>query len=204
MPISQIAAFGTIRLGGIQATASGSNRLKLGGADATMLVSDSGAFTSSASLASTGSTLYVMLTGASGQLTTNSVTAATLTITGQTLYNDIIGLSGQVNTSLGTTGNTLYVDLTGLSGQFNANQANFLTAIVTGTFSMTGSGSMVVTFPTPFITVPNVVNPSFVMYTGNSYGYQVWTSQVTTTQYVALFSDVVGESGNSLSTYAHV
>lgn len=90
MSSSLIPAFTQIRLSGSFLSVSGDNRLKLG-SDAVMYVRDSGAFTSSAILQTTGSTLYNIITALSGADNLN------IANTGQMLYNDIIGLSGIVN-----------------------------------------------------------------------------------------------------------
>jgi hypothetical protein len=73
----------------------------------------------------TGSTLYGLITGFSGQLNLNYATTANLALTGANLYADITGLSGQsastyaTQPNLAATGATLYSDKAGLSGQVN-------------------------------------------------------------------------------------
>lgn len=104
-------------------------------------------------LYSSGSNLYINLTGASGQFNTNFATQTNVTLTGQLLYNDIgilyndiTGLSGQfinesgqlqtnintVSTNLITTGSIIYIDLIGMSGQQNTNFATIVNLINTG------------------------------------------------------------------------
>lgn len=156
--------------------------------------------------------LIAAITSLSGYSAATYATIANLLSTGQALYNDIVGLSGQftnasgqlqtnintLTTNLALTGSNLYIDITGLSGQFNANMANFSTVIPTG------SGALFITFPVAFASIPSVVNPSMLIYTGNSFGYGIWPSQITTSSYFALFSDTVLETGNYVVTYAHI
>lgn len=94
----------------------------------------------STTIINTGSTLYVLITGLSGQLNSNYATIVNLTQTGVSLGAQInslsgfsIGLSGnlqgQINflatsNNLGLTGSNLYGLLTGSSGNSNLNLAS--------------------------------------------------------------------------------
>jgi hypothetical protein len=126
-------------------------------------------------LFNTGSALYQLLTNASGQFNTNFATVANLAATGTNLYNLI----------------------TGLSGQANLNSVNFSVIVPTG------SGSLSINFPFIFATVPQV-DPTFVVSGSNPFSYGVFPNSITTTGYLALFTDIVLESGNSVYTQAHI
>lgn len=86
----------------------------------------------SGNLGLTGSNLYVLVTGLSGQANINYATIVNLASTGQQAWmaanNNGINLSG----NLATTGSNLYILVTGLSGQANINYATNTNLALTG------------------------------------------------------------------------
>lgn len=134
-----------------------------------------------------------MMTSDSGAFTSAAVVANTGQLAWTAADNNSRNLSG----NLLSTGQALYNLTTSLSGQFNLNQQTFSTIIPTG------SGALFIAFSSTFSSIP-VVNPSMTVYSGNSYGYGVFPSQVTTSSYICQFTDVVLETGNAIVTYAHI
>ena len=98
-------------------------------------------------LQSTGQSLYVLLTNASGQFNANFATIQNLQTTGQNLYNLLVNESGQIYNDLATkqnlqnTGQALYTLLVNESGVFNIsgqaleNQINSLSGYSNNTFA---------------------------------------------------------------------
>lgn len=176
-------------------------------------------FATITNLTATGITLGAQITSLSGfvgnmsgalQTLVNNV-ITNLTATGITLLANINSLSGQVGvisgvlqgeintltTNLGLTGQNLLAIITGMSGQGNLNSVNFSVIVPTG------SGALSINFPFVFATIPQV-DPTFVISGSNPYSYGVYPNLVTTTGYLALFTDIVTESGNSVYTQAHI
>ena len=83
-------------------------------------------------IAQTGSNLYVVLTGMSGQANTNFATVINLASTGSALFIDLTGLSGAHNTLITASGAVLYNDIIGLSGNLIASGALLSAVKVTG------------------------------------------------------------------------
>lgn len=144
---------------------SGYGRFISGATDISNLyypMSNPSGFVSGTLLANTGSNLYVLITGMSGQDSINYATVTNVTLTGQTLFNMVVGgdtnlsgnltltgvtlraltLGGDTNLSgsLTTTGQTLYGLITAASGQANINYASAAVNYVyqTGVQSITG------------------------------------------------------------------
>ena len=113
-------------------------------------------FATVANLALTGSALYVDLTGMSGQANLNYATILNLASTGSTLYGDITSMSGALGTTIASTGSTLYVDLTGLSGQANINYATIVNLGTTGSNLYIDLTGLSGQFNTNFATVVNL------------------------------------------------
>lgn len=82
----------------INIVATGLNSLTTNGQNIVI----SGDTSISGALASTGSNLYVILTGLSGQANTNYATVANLALTGSNLYATLTGMSGQAVTDYAT------------------------------------------------------------------------------------------------------
>ena len=126
--------------------------------------------------------------------------SGSINATGGLLSSSIAALSG----SLVATGGVLTNLVIGLSGQLNAN--NYLSYInATGflTGVVTGADNMYVNFPRTFSAIPRV---TLTMDTNGSTNifYFCGTAQRSTTGFQALFSDVVLETGLSLSVWAAI
>lgn len=217
-------SFYQIRLGGSIVTTTGNARIVVGG-NVGMITSDSGAFASSANLFATGASGIAYTNIISGilaqQISTNAGGVSSLNgISGAITFigtgngvgsqinniNILTGAGGKLIISgsgiaqqndLINSGNNLYSLITGFSGQNNLNSVNFSVIVPTG------SGSLSITFPFVFTTIPQV-DPTFVVSGLNPFSYGVWPNSITTTGYLALFSDIVTESGNSVYTQVHI
>ncbi len=94
-----------------------------GGVSQSQLDSLSGYSASALNLGTTGSALYAIMTGLSGQGVLDYVLKTNLVLTGQSLYTLTTGLSGQSVSAYATipnltlTGSSLYATMTGMSGQ---------------------------------------------------------------------------------------
>lgn len=83
-------------------------------------------------LFSTGSNLYALTTGLSGQSVSTYATLTNLTLTGVSLGSTITNSGAILNNNLGTTGSNLYVLITGLSGVVNNTYATLSNLTQTG------------------------------------------------------------------------
>lgn len=155
----------------------------------------------SGALQSTGSYLYGLVTGLSGQAVATYATIANLAATGSNLYNLLVNLSGAQNTTIAQTGSILYTLITNLSGASNSTFVptgsilSFLTGVPTGVdnFFVWFSGY---TFPT----VPRVVVTWETSFFPVIYGVSV--SGRTTSGFYALLTDTVIETGCYLDVIA--
>lgn len=212
----------------------------------------SGYVTSAASIANlalTGSNLYNLVTGLSGQSNLNYATIPNLALTGTNLYNLVTNLSGQANLNyatipnLATTGTNLYNLITALSGQSNLNYATITNLASTGQQSWlaannnglnlsgnlqttgsnlynlvknfsgnsqcfitginpTGFDSYMVTYPLGAFPVVPRIQCTIEVSGGVMYGVNI--TGRTTTNYWAIFSDTISESGVVLHTFATI
>jgi len=161
-------------------------------------------------LATTGSNLYVDITGLSGAF--NTALASTgqqawsagnsagtnlsgqLTTTGQNLLADIVGLSGALNTTIASTGSILYVDLTGLSGQFNTNLATAANLASTGSTLYVDLTGMSGQANTNYATVLNLASTGSTLYVDLTNMSGALNATVASTG-SALYIDLTGLSG---------
>lgn len=172
-----ISAFSQIRLSGAMVNSTTDSRLRVGGAT-TMMVSDSGAFTSAAVVQNTGQQLTVSLnslSGWAGSAASVTTVANNLTLTGVALGASIASLSGWTNTTFLPRGS--------------------IQSYVTGLAS--GSDSYNVTFPTGFASKPRV-SVELEVFTPVIYGHVV--GPVTAAGFTLYLSDTIAETG----VYAHV
>ena len=199
----------------------------------TIIISgDTGAyanFVTLASLQNTGSSLYIMLTGLSGQSVIDYATKTSLTQTGVILNSQINSLSGfstgfsgalqfQINSlptaaNLALTGSNLFVLITGLSGQANINYATIQNLATTGQQAWTAaqnngvnlSGNLVQTG----VILGGQVNSLSGFVGGISGSLQTQIAALATTTNLALtgsnlFNLITGLSGSSDNKFATI
>lgn len=144
-----------------------------------------------------------ILTGAGGKIYVSGsglAQAVDLTQSGIAILSQISSLSGFITSNYATianlqsTGQTLYNDIINWSGI----QQDFATLIPTG------SGALTIVYPLPFTSTPSSVECSMIIFSGNGFGYGTYPSQVSSTQYICLFTDFCLESGNYISTRVHL
>lgn len=178
MAASLIPAFNQIRLSGSFVSATADGRMRVG-TNSSMLISDSGAFTSVAVVNGMGQNLSGNLTQTGVALGARIDTVTTnLTATGATLNASIIGLSGVMN-------NTFIR---------NVSATGFVVAVATGL------DYQQVVYPFTFSAAPKV--QLTMECSSQSIFYFCGVSSRTTTGFMALYSDVVLETGISLNVHA--
>lgn len=101
-------------------------------------------------LALTGSGLYSLVTGMSGQSVTDYATKTNLALTGSSIYTTVVGLSGAFNTQIASTGNQAWsatnnngTNLSGAlanSGTALSNRDFLISGILSSGLAITGSG----------------------------------------------------------------
>lgn len=148
----------------------------------------------------TGSVLYNLISNATGYINTNPSGFITNLQTGQFYPKSnpsgyITGFnSGQyaLTSNLQTTGQNLYQYITNLSG----NSQFFTTEIV-----VTGLDQYVISYPVLFPTIPKI---QFNIEVNSNNLYIANLSGRNTGNYTILFSEVIGESGVFVHTYASI
>lgn len=187
----------------------------------------SGYSASAANLASTGSSLYSMLTGFSGNLDANfasdlqlfttgstldnkinslsgfSASAVNLAATGSTLDTKINSLSGSVDTQIFNTGSVLNTKINTLSGYANAS---FVTKTSNQVFTTAlnnpvGLDAYGINYPVPFAfgTTPKI---QATLEVAGDVMYNLSIRSIGLTGFTGIFSDNIIEAGALLHTFA--
>jgi hypothetical protein len=168
-------------------------------------------------LATTGSTLYNLLTGFSGVLSTNFVSTGNFTalsgyVTGSfaALSGSLTALSGYVNSQdivfsgqIALTGSTLDTKITNYSGWASATYvAKSSNQIFTKTLTV-GSDAYAVIYPVPFPynTIPKVL-ATLEVDQNSDVMYNLSIRSITSGGYTGLLSDNILEAGAKIHTFA--
>ena len=167
-------------------------------------------------LATTGSTLYNLLIGFSGGLSTNFASAQNFTDlsgniaqTGSILNSKINSLSGYVdaqdatfNTNLFNTGSTLDTKINTVSGYANATYvAKTSQQVFTKNLTPTNLDAYAVIYPVPFLAIPKIQATLEVDPTSDVM-YNLSVRSIGLEGYTGILSDNILEAGAKIHTFA--
>ena len=119
------------------------------------------------------------------------INAASAGVSSINSQSGVLNLNGANNISVLTSGQTITVSGSGIYLESNEQRIR--------TIVPTGSGNLFIQFPINFISTPIIFNN---IETSGTVGYYTNVSDLTTSGYMALFSDVIRESGVILYTLA--